>query len=397
MKTLAERLYEMVEFSLGCTEPAAIAFNTAHLSKYLEGAESIEIEIDRMTFKNAFNAGIPNSKGLTGTKWAALLGYLISDTSKGLEIFQLLNDEILKKAVSSNIKIKINVVEKKHLYIKSSAKKANQTAEVVSLKTHTGISRITKNGKVIFYKKPEEEEEVEFDKAYYNPNIWEDLIDELYLNQSLRDRFKKAIEINMKAMEFGKRYSDEGLGVFGAVYARMGGDNIEVASCAGSGNKGLTATIPVVGYAKTIQAQEEETLKAVMMSCLITSLITSKFGFVSSTCGVVHAASVGLIAGILYLKKRLDLFDTIYKIYIEGVGGVFCDGAKRGCAMKALSSAKMALESIKLGEEGVKIGFEDGFLGKDFLDTLENLMKYDPYFKLFDRETIEILKKKEKN
>ncbi|AEA33876.1 L-serine ammonia-lyase, iron-sulfur-dependent, subunit alpha [Hippea maritima] len=395
MKSLAERLSEMVEFSLGCTEPAAIAFNTAYLSNYIKDADYIEIEIDRMTFKNAFNAGIPNSNGLTGTKWAAILGYLISDTSKGLEIFQLLNEATLNKAINSNIDVKIDVVEKKYLYIKSKATRNGQTSEITTSKTHTGISKIIKNGKVIFYKKPQDEEEVEFEKKYYKPETWADLIDELYLDGSLREKIKKAININIKAKEFGRRYSDNDLGVFGAVYARMGGDNIQVASCAGSGNKGLTATIPIVDFAKQIKASDEKTTKAVMLSCFITSLITSKFGFVSSTCGVVHAAAVGVIGGILYLKNRSDLFLSAFFNYIEGVGGVFCDGAKRGCSAKALYAVKMAFEAIWLAEKGVIIGFKDGFLGKDFYQTLENLFKYDPYFKLFDRETIEILNKKE--
>ncbi len=397
MEALPKRLIKMIEFSLGCTEPAAIAYNTAHLGKYIKNAESISVEIDRMTFKNAFAAGIPNSNGLTGTKNAALLGYLISDTTKELAIFQMITDKILNNLKKANIKVNVQLAEKKELYIHSFAedKKGNH-AEVLTRKTHTGITEIKYNGEFIFKKKAKKlDDEIEFEDELFDSARWTETVESLYKDSELRERIRRAIDVNLDAISYGKKYLEPQINpAFGAIYARMGGDNIEISSCAGSGNKGIVA-IGVVSYlAKKMNKSEEDTVKAVILSCLITSLITSKFGFVSSECGVVHAAGVGLIAALLYLDNRLNLFYDSYKNYIEGVGGVFCDGAKRGCSMKGYTASEMALKSIALARNSITAPHTDGFLGRDFRETIYNLLQYDPYFKLFDRETIDILQRK---
>lgn len=85
----------------------------------------------------------------------------------------------------------------------------------------------------------------------------------------------------------------------GAIYARMNGDSIPVMSCAGSGNKGLTCMIPVVAHVRNNQLGETQELKGVMVSILLTVLITSRFGEVSSVCGAQYAAGAGIIGGLL--------------------------------------------------------------------------------------------------
>ena len=397
MEELSKRLSKMIEFSLGCTEPAAIAYNTAHLAKYIKNAESISVEMDRMTFKNAFAAGIPNSNGLTGARNAALLGYVIADTSKGLEIFEMLSERLLKKYRSSNIKLDIQLSDRKELFIHSTAWDGEGNyAEVTTRKTHTGITEIKKNGEVIFKKKAKKlDDEIEFEDELFNSDRWIETVELLYSDEELRSRVKRAMNVNLNAIEHGKRYLKPQINpAFGAIYARMGGDSIEISSCAGSGNKGIVAIGAVSYFAKNMNKKEEKIVKAVILSCLITSLITSKFGFVSSECGVVHAAGVGLMAALLYLDNRLNLFYDAYKNYIEGVGGVFCDGAKRGCSMKGYTASEMALKSIALAKNSTTAPNTDGFLGRNFKETIYNLLQYDPYFKLFDRETIDILTRK---
>ena len=397
MEDLANKLMKMIEFSLGCTEPAAIAFNTAHIGHYLPNAKEIVIEIDRMTFKNAFAAGIPNSKGLTGAKNAALLGYFISDVSKELEIFKLVDENVLKNLENRKIEVKIVLSEKKNLYIHSTANdlKGNEV-QVITRKTHTGITEIVKNGEFVFRKKAKKmDEEIEFEDKYFDWRVWKKTTDKLYENKELVNKVKKAISINLNAITHSKKYLDPSINPsYGAIYARMGGDNIEISSCAGSGNKGIVAIGSTAFLAKKKKVTEEQIIKAVILSCLVTSIITSKFGFVSSECGVVHAAGVGLIAAMLYLDDQLGKFYDAYKNYIEGVGGVFCDGAKRGCAMKGYTANEIAIKSMELAKNSMTTPNLDGFLGKNFKETVYNLMQYDPYFKLFDRETIDILERK---
>ncbi len=397
MEELSKKLSKMIEFSLGCTEPAAIAYNTAHIQKYLKNVKKIQLEIDRMTFKNAFAAGIPNSNGLTGTENAALLGYFIGDTSRSLEIFTMIDDNILKMVSESKIEVEVNLSERKELYIHSRAfNEIGNEVEIVTRKTHTGIVEIKENGEYIFKKKAKKaEEEIEFEDDYFDFRVWKKTVDELYKDGDVRDKVKKAIETNLDAIEYSKKYIEPKINpAYGAIYARMGGDSVEIASCAGSGNKGIVAIGSLSYIAKEKGFKKEEVEKAVILSCLITSLITSKFGFVSSECGVVHAAGVGVMAGLLYLENKLELFYDAFKNYIEGTGGVFCDGAKKGCAMKGYVASEMALKSIDLAKGYLTAPNTDGFLGKDFKETIYNLLQYDPYFKLFDRETIDILKRK---
>ncbi len=397
MEELSKRLSKMIEFSLGCTEPAAIAYNTAHIQKYLKNVKKIQLEIDRMTFKNAFAAGIPNSNGLTGTENAALLGYFIGDSSRSLEIFTMIDDNILKMVSESRIEVEVSLSERKELYIHSRAfDEMGNEVEIVTRKTHTGIVEIKENGKYIFKKKAKRaEEEIEFEDDYFDFRVWKKTVDELFKDEEVRDKVKKAIETNLEAIEYSKKYLDPQINpAYGAIYARMGGDSVEIASCAGSGNKGIVAIGSLSYIAKENGFNDEKIEKAVILSCLITSLITSKFGFVSSECGVVHAAGVGVMAGLLYLENKLELFYDAFKNYIEGTGGVFCDGAKKGCAMKGYTASEMALKSIDLAKNSLTAPNTDGFLGRDFKETIYNLLQYDPYFKLFDRETIDILERK---
>ncbi len=398
MEELSKRLLKMIEFSLGCTEPAAIAYNTAHIAKYMKkDAKKISLEIDKMTFKNAFAAGIPNSNGLTGTKNAALLGYFIGDTGKSLEIFTMIDSSVLKRVSENGIDVEISLSEKKELYIHSHAyDDIGNEVEIVTRKTHTGIVEIKENGKYIFKKKAKKaEEEIEFEDNCFEFNALRKTVNELYKIDDLRNKIKKAIEINLEAIEYSKRYLDPKINpAYGAIYARMGGDSVEIASCAGSGNKGIVAIGSLSYIAKMMRFNEEDITKAVILSCLLTSLITSKFGFVSSECGVIHAAGVGVIAALLYLENKLELFYDAFKNYIEATGGVFCDGAKKGCSMKGYVALEMALRAIDLAKNSMTIPNTDGFLGESFKETIFNLMQYDPYFKLFDRETIDILERK---
>ena len=129
---------------------------------------------------------------------------------------------------------------------------------------------------------------------------------------------------------------------------------------------------------------------------MITSAVTSKFGSVSSICGVVYGAGAGILAGILYLKNELELFHGAYKDYAGGVAGIFCDGAKGSCAMKAATAYYMAQKAIQFAENNFVMSDMDGYLEDSFLTTVKNLQKYDKHFKKFDLETIKILEEKAK-
>lgn len=403
---IAERLIQCLDFTAGCTEPAAIAYLGSLAGKMLKTENvKMELSIDERTYKNAFGAGIPNSGGKTGTEWALLIGYIMAIPEEQLAIFSKLTESVLEKAEKLKNKgiLKIKILKKDSLHLDLICKTAEKKVQVFIKDFHTNIEFIKENGKEIEFFKSEEKEKIGglpvFDQHSYESCDWNNLIDKAYENEELREMVVKGMKYNMEAAKFGQKYIkadmfDDVTLVSGAIFARMNGEPIPVMSVAGSGNKGLTCIIPVVKYAEKKEISEEKIIKAVMLSALLTSLVTTKFGAVSSICGAQYGSGAGIIAGILYLKDKLDLFTGTYNNFISAVGGGFCDGAKGSCSMRGNAAVITAKSCITHAENGFLVSEKDGFLGHSFLDTLNNLAKYNPIIAKFERETIQILKNK---
>ncbi len=379
----------MIEFTRGCTEPASIALNASWVGAHIKNAYNFHLKIDRMTYKNAFRAGIPNANGSIGVKNAFLFGYLIAEPSLGLEIFSRLNEEIIQKAAPLKERLDVEIVESDTLLIHTTAIGENGRAEVTTLNNHTNIVDVVVNGKHILKKPITGNSSINFEEELYRPELWGNLVDELYRDNKLKSLIEEAFFTNRKALlSLGDSFDP----IHKVVLARMRGENIRVASCAGSGNKGLVTLLSPLIYGQS--SSKERLLKSLILSCLVTSLITSRLGFVSSMCGVSHAAAAGAMAAILYLRNELSLFEKAFQNYIEAVGGVICDGAKKGCAFKASAAVSTALMSMDMARSSIYADPEDGFLGKNFLKTVQNLESYKKAFVHVDRQTINIFKKK---
>src|SRR6056297_415454 len=368
--------------SYGCTEPGAIGYNISHAGKYLKNIKNLNVEIDKLTYKNAFNAGIPNGKDFKGTKWALIFGFHIGNPELKLEIFNdLKNIEIKKlKTISKKINYNLKIVEKDDLYIKTETTDSEgNSVEVLTYKNHdlnknTGMKK-------------------DFLRKYYDHDNWEESIEKMYESKNIKELIDKIIKTNMEVFHAGKKYfknlNDFGLG--GAVFSRMNGDFIKVYTCYGSGNKGLSASIPVINYANKLNVPIDKKRKAVLLSLLVTMLVTEIFGAISTVCGVVYGAGAGILAGLLYLENITNHFDEAYNIYISGVGGSFCDGAKGSCAAKAINAVSMAVNTLGMIKQEFFFDHRDGYLGSNFYETINNLYRYNNSMKLFDSKTIDIL------
>ena len=152
--------------------------------------------------------------------------------------------------------------------------------------------------------------------------------------------------------------------------------------------------VPVVNYSRDLDLGEELEIKGVLVAILLTTLITSRFGEVSSVCGAQYAAGAGVIGGLLYLKNKLELFDGAYNNFISAIGGGFCDGAKGSCSMRGNVAVSTAINAINHAENGFLVSGRDGFLGETFHETLDHLTQYNPLIAKFERETIDILRNK---
>ncbi len=405
MKELSRKLNNVLEITAGCTEPAAIAFCASFIGKYLDDTpEKISLRIDQRTYKNAFGAGIPRAGELRGSEWALLFGFVMACPEKRLSIFSGLEEEAIAKARTLHERniLKVELVETESLLIAISANGTTNRAEALIEGGHSKVTKVTVNDKEINITKYDSSQSAPtddpFTKEIYDSQNWPAHIEECYKDKTLQAIVRQGIAYNMAAALHGQKYIKSGNAadslVMGAIYARMSGDPIPVMSCAGSGNKGLTCMIPVVSYCRDLGLGEELEIKGVLVSILLTSLITSRFGEVSSVCGAQYAAGAGVIGGLLYLKKKLALFDGAYNNFISAIGGGFCDGAKGSCSMRGNVAVSTALTAINHAENGFLVSGRDGFLGDTFSETLDHLTQYNPLIAKFERETIDILRNK---
>ena len=374
MQPLKDIILKSLEVTSGCTEPAAIAFCASFIGKHLgESPVSINLAIDQRTYKNAFAAGIPGGGERRGAEWALLLGLVRAFPEDRLSIFAGLDVDVLARAdrLHGMDLITVELIDTEGLLIHITARGKKDVVQARIRGGHTRVDLLQMNGEDIPFDGQEnnrKEAAEPFGDELFVADNWPGIIDELYGDSDLRQTIRQGIAYNMAAALHGKKYVaavTSGLEslVMGAIYARMNGDPIPVMSCAGSGNKGITCMVPVVSWARERTLGEEKEIRAVLMAVLLTNLITSRFGEVSSVCGAQYAAGAGVIGGILYLKDRLDIFDGAYNNFVSAIGGGFCDGAKGSCSMRGNVAVSAAFNAILHAEACFTVSGRDGFLG----------------------------------
>ena len=404
MQALAKTILKSLEVTSGCTEPAAIAFCASFIGLHLkEPVNSFTLTIDQRTYKNAFAAGIPGGGERRGSEWALLLGFVMACPQNRLSIFANLDADALAKAdqLHSAKLITVELIDTEGLLIHITARGKNDTVQARIQGGHTSVDLIQINDEPLEIEQETDHQQAAepFADKLFQPEEWPAVISDLYNDKELQQTIRQGIAYNMAAALHGKKYIQmDGGGlenlVMGAIYARMNGDPIPVMSCAGSGNKGITCIVPVISWARERVMGEEKEIRAVLMSVLLTNLITSRFGEVSSICGAQYAAGAGVIGGILYLQKKLDLFNGAYNNFVSAIGGGFCDGAKGSCSMRGNVAVSAAFNAINHAQAGFTVSSRDGFLGNNFQETLEHLSRYNPLVARFELETIKILQDK---
>lgn len=362
-----EALAEELIPAMGCTEPIAIAYCAAVCREQL-GAEPEEIEIwvSRNIIKNVKSVVVPNTDHMKGIEVACAAGIVAAHSERQLEVLAYITDEekIALKELAESGKIKIHVSEEPDIfYIRVFLAANGQNAEVTIRTDHTNVTSIKKNGATILSKPivPEEEEA---------KSLWriEDVLDAA--RHMPLDNVKHLLE---RQIEYNMAISKEGLDHdYGASIgkillrrdpdslrtrarasaaagsdARMNGCELPVVITSGSGNQGITASVPVVIYAHALAASEEKLLRAVLLSDLITIYLKQGIGKLSAYCGAV-SAGCGSGAGIAYLH---DCTDEQIEHAVENAlainSGIICDGAKSSCAAK-----------IAMAVEGGLLGFD---------------------------------------
>ncbi len=388
--------------ALGCTEPIAVALAVAKARETLgEIPTSIKLFLSPNIFKNGMGVGIPGT-GMTGLPIAAALGAIFGKSADCLELLTGVDDNDVNRAKSlvSENKVSIKVKEgTEKLYIEAvcSNSQGNWAKAIITDK-HSNISKVELNGKLIDCKTVKQDYSDNDSKKESVSLTVESIFD------FITDVPFKDIEFILKTVEYNTTIANEGLskdyglrvgrvlkgyidkGILAddlmnnAMYltaaacdARMAGCTLPVMSNSGSGNQGLTATLPVYSAAIRFKSSNEELARALALSHLVAIHIKHHLGRLSALCGCVVAAA-GAGCGVSYLMGgRLNEAIFTIKNMVGNVTGMVCDGAKEGCALKVSSGVSSAIQSALLAMQGVVISSNDGIIDDDIEKTIRNL------------------------
>lgn len=384
--------------AIGCTEPVAVALCVAKATELLGVLpEKINVALSSNVLKNAMGVGIPGT-GMIGLPIAIALGSLIGKSEYLLEVLKDVNPNAVeegKKFIAENricISLDENAPSKLHINVTATA--GNDKANAVISEAHTNFVRLAKNDDVLLEKAVNTEMVQEPDDEELNlATVWEFAtetpIEEIEFILEAK-RLNKAAA--MKAFEgnyghsLGSTIRNHGKNIFGdtpiehmlsytsaACDARMAGAMIPVMSNSGSGNQGITATMPVVSYAEDIEASEEQTIRALTLSHLTSIYIKQSLGRLSALCGCV-VASTGASSALVYLMGGgYEQVCAAIKNMIANLAGMLCDGAKPSCAMKVSSGVSTAMMSAMLAMNGKCVTSAEGIVSDDVDQSIHNL------------------------
>ena len=386
---------ELVQ-ALGCTEPIAIAYCAAKAKEVLGMMPtSIEVWCSGNIIKNVKGVTVPNTGGLKGIEAAAIAGIVGGNSDRELQVLEDFkgrdNSEILK-LLNNNYCIVHHLKDVENLYISVKAISENDFSEVCIKGSHTNIVKIIKNGEVVF----ENEDMTVKDKPSTGDRSLLNIKDILEFAETveiddIRDVIANQILMNSAISEEGIR-NNYGVSVgktllkcFGddvrtrakakaaaGSDARMSGCSLPVVINSGSGNQGITVSLPVIEYAKELNVSEEKLYRALVISNLTSIHQKDLIGKLSAYCGAVSAAA-GSGAGITYLYggDYEDISRTIINT-IANVGGIVCDGAKPSCAAKIASAVDAAIMGHQLSSLGSVFHSGEGLVKDNVETTIES-------------------------
>lgn len=394
MFTLTELLTAEWKPALGCTEPASIAYATASASGQASGhIERIELICDPRIYKNCYAVGIPRSDHRIGIAWALAIGSQISDSSSGLECFQQIDESILSKAqnIIDNGLVHVQVDPKKQdLFIDCRIYKTDGIGRAIVAGEHDRLvlvdSKIDTDWTEPKSHKPKQSirqicAELSFEKLM-----------ELSRSLSLADQLQieAGLKLNLAIAHHGlslfpQRFIDlsqkDSLAriscqVCAGVYARMWGEDFVVMSLSGSGNKGITCSVPLAMRGHELGCEQKTIAQALALAFLVTSATTYHLGSLSAVCGCSNAAGIGLAAGLVMLEGGgVEEMSMAVNNMVGNITGMICDGAKIGCALKSMTSVDAAFRSASLAMSGIGIPVSDGIVGVDGKASLKNLAR----------------------
>ena len=402
MHELIELLKKDMKPALGVTEPGAIAFAVSTACSYLESeADSIDIRLNSGIYKNAFTCGIPSSPHV-GNLYAAALGAIAADHSKGLECLSSVTPADNKAAERMIAEGRINVFLSEvssRIHIEATVRCGDESAEVIIWDAHTNITCIKHNGRIIKGSdSPTDEqsesteppiihkytlqdfvnlvnevpyEDIEFIKDAYRINL------DLYKVSMDSDRttFAKSLyAINGNKTVSSNAVDTASLLCNAAIEARVLGLDAPAMSITGSGAHGIIATLPLYGYCKIHNIDDEKLIRATALSYLICTYIKEYSGKLSAFCGCAIAAGSGMASALVYLDGGdTEAISRCLNNMASSITGMICDGGNHGCVMKGVSAVDTAFRSKDFAMAGICIENLHGINGSTPEETMRNM------------------------
>ena len=382
--------------AMGCTEPISLAYAAA-LARQVLGRlpESVEISVSGNILKNVKSVIVPNTGGLKGVCAAAAAGIAAGKADKKLQVLsEVTEDDFVKiKQYLDSASFKVTHAQNGCVFdIGVKVSNGDDNAFVRIEGYHTNVVEITKNGESILHNSRTYIGDGKLtDRSILNVRDIVEFADTVNIND-IEEIISRQIEYNTAIAEEGLK-NDYGanlgkvlLSAFGdGVHnrakataaagsdARMNGCSLPVVIVSGSGNQGMTASLPVVVYAKHLNASREKTIRAVALSDLITVHLKTGIGRLSAYCGAVSAgAGAGAAVSYLYGGGYEDIAHTIVNaLAIDS--GLICDGAKSSCAAKIASAVDAGLTGMEMYRRGNQFYGGDGILESGVENTIENV------------------------
>ena len=389
-------LEEELMLATGCTEPIAIAYCAAMLRETLGGApETVLAEVSGNILKNVKSVVVPNTGGMKGVNAAVAAGVVAGRQDAELQVISDVSEAELKAIRNYAAQTPITTAYLEDtpcmLDIRLTGTRGADRAIVRIANNHTNIIHMEKNGEVLLDKPlvASAEDNLQ-DKSVLNLAEILEFADQVPLSR-IEGVVGRQIDCNSAIAE-------EGLsGKWGAAVgctllsgsqdirtearayaaagsdARMSGCEMPVVIVSGSGNQGITASMPVVRYAKHLGVSREKLIRAVAVSDLITVHQKTGIGRLSAFCGAV-SAGIGAAAGIAYLHD--ESYDVIAETVTTAMGmisGTVCDGAKPSCAAKIAAAVEAGLLSYAMARAGRRFHGGDGIVTRGVEGTIANI------------------------
>lgn len=398
ISAITEILKEELVPAMGCTEPIAIAYASSIARSLLSSLPtSVTVYASPNIIKNVKSVVVPHTGGERGIEAAASIGIVAGREDLELEVLSKVGEKDIERSKELRRDAKFTILPSESGYIfhiRVELKNDSESSSVEIAGNHTNVILKERNGEVIYKKEYKDSvESKKTDRSVLSIKSISEYADSVDI-ESIRETLERQIEYNTAIANEGlhgswganigsillKSYGESVQNKAKAYAAagsdaRMNGSEKPVVINSGSGNQGLTASLPVIVYAKDLNVSHNTLLRALAVSNLVTIHLKSGIGSLSAYCGATSAGA-GAGAGVCYLfgGRENEISHTVVNaLAIES--GMICDGAKASCAAKIASAVEAGLLGMEMQKYGSEFYGGDGIVKKGVENTIENVSR----------------------